>query len=77
MNEEVKIIFISGNACYRSVLILLSSRLLYRNIKVKIYKTIIVPVVLYWYETWSLTLTEGHRLRVFEDRVIAYKDQRG
>jgi hypothetical protein len=42
----------------------LSSRLLSRNVKVKIYKTIIVPVVLYGCETWSLTLREEHRLRV-------------
>jgi hypothetical protein len=41
-----------------------------RNVKVKIYKTIILPVVLYGCETWSLTLREEHRLRVFENRVI-------
>jgi hypothetical protein len=40
------------------------------NVKVKIYKTIIVPVVLYGCETWSLTLREGHRLRVFKNRVL-------
>jgi hypothetical protein len=43
----------------------LSSRLLSRNVKLKIYKTIILPVVLYGCETWSLTLREEHRLRVF------------
>jgi hypothetical protein len=48
----------------------LSSRLLSRNVKVKIYKTIILPVVLYWCETWSLTLREAHRLRVLENRVL-------
>jgi hypothetical protein len=48
----------------------LSSRLLSRNVKVKIYKTIIVPFVLYGCETWSLTLREEHRLRVFENRVL-------
>jgi hypothetical protein len=48
----------------------LSSRLLYRNVKVKIYKTIILPVVLYGCETWSLTLSEKHRLRMFENRVL-------
>jgi hypothetical protein len=48
----------------------LSSRLLSRNVKVKIYKTIILPVVLYGRETWSLTLREEHRLRVFENRVL-------
>jgi hypothetical protein len=48
----------------------LSSRLLSRNIKVKIYKSIILPVVLYGCETWSLTIREEHRLRVFENRVL-------
>jgi hypothetical protein len=41
-----------------------------RNVKVKIYKTTILPVVLYGCETWSLTLREKHRLRVFENRVL-------
>jgi hypothetical protein len=48
----------------------LSSRLLSRNVKVKIYKTVILPVGLYGCETWSLTLREEHRLRVFENRVL-------
>jgi hypothetical protein len=48
----------------------LSSRLLSRNVKVKRYNTIILPVVLYGCETWSLTLREEHRLRVFENRVL-------
>jgi hypothetical protein len=48
----------------------LSSRLLSNNIKIRIYKTIILPLVLYAYETWSLTLREEHRLRVFENRVL-------
>jgi hypothetical protein len=48
----------------------LSSRLLSTNVKVKIYKTIILPVVLYGRETWSLTLKEKHRVRVFENRVL-------
>jgi hypothetical protein len=63
MQEEIKSRLNSGNACYHSVQSLLSSRLLSRNVKVKIYKTIILPVVLYEYETWSLTLREKHRLR--------------
>jgi hypothetical protein len=53
-----------------SVQSLLSSRLLSRNVKVKIYKTVILSVVLYGCETWSLTLREEHRLRVFENRVL-------
>jgi hypothetical protein len=36
----------------------------------KIYKTIILPVVLYGFEIWSLTLREEHRLRVFENKVL-------
>jgi hypothetical protein len=48
----------------------LSSCLLSRNVKVKIYKTIILPVVLYGCETWSVALREEHRLRVFENRVL-------
>jgi hypothetical protein len=58
------------NGTYYSVQNLLSSRLISKNLKIKIYKTIILPVVLYWYETWSLTLREEHRLRVFEKRVL-------
>jgi hypothetical protein len=49
---------------------LLSSSLLFKNTKIKIYRTIILPVVLYGCETWSLTLREEHRLRVFENRVV-------
>jgi hypothetical protein len=70
MHEEIKSRLNSGNACYHSVHSLLSSRLLSRNLKVKIYKTIILPVVLYGRETWSLTLRKEHRLRVFENRVL-------
>jgi hypothetical protein len=39
-------------------------------VKIKIYKTIILPLVLYGCETWSFTLREEHRLRVFENRVL-------
>ena len=49
---------------------LLSSSLLSKYIKIKIYRTIILPVVLYGCETWSLTLREKHRLRVFENWVL-------
>jgi hypothetical protein len=44
--------------------------MLSRNLKIRIYKTIILPLVLYGCETWSLTLKEEHRLRVFENRVL-------
>jgi hypothetical protein len=53
-----------------SVQNLLSSRLLSKNLKITTYKTIILPVVLYGCETWSLTLREEHRLSVFEIRVL-------
>jgi hypothetical protein len=49
---------------------LLSSRLLSKNLKIRIYRTIILPVVLYGCEAWSLTLKEERRLRVFENRVL-------
>jgi hypothetical protein len=48
----------------------LSSPLLSRNVKRRIYKTIILLVVLYGCETWSVTLREEHKLRVFENRVL-------
>ena len=49
---------------------LLSSRLPSKNLKIKIYKTIILPVVLYGCEAWSLTLREKHSLSVFENRIL-------
>jgi hypothetical protein len=70
IDDEIKSRLNSGNACYYSVQNLLSSRLRSRNPKIKIYKTVILPVVLYGCETWSLTLREEHRLRVFENRVL-------
>jgi hypothetical protein len=70
MHGEIKSPLNSGNACYHSVQRLPSSRLLSRNLKVKIYRTIILPVVLYGCETWSLTLREEHRLRVYDNRVL-------
>jgi hypothetical protein len=44
--------------------------LLSKNLKLKIYRSIILPFVLYGYETWSLTLREERRLRLFENRVL-------
>ena len=70
LHEEIKSRLKSGNAYYHSVQIRLSSCLLSTNIKIKIYRNIILPVVLYGFETWSLTLKEEHRLRVFENRVL-------
>ena len=48
----------------------MSSSLLSKNLKIKVYKTIILPVVLYGYETWSLTMKEKRRMGVFENRVL-------
>jgi hypothetical protein len=48
--------------------------LLSKNLKIEIYRIIILPVVLYGYETWSLTLTVGRRLRVYENRLIRIFD---
>jgi len=59
----------SGNACCHSAQNLLSSSLLSKNLKIKIYRTIILPVV-YGCETWSLTVREERRLSVFENRVL-------
>ena len=49
---------------------LLSSRLLSKNLKIKVYRIIIIPVVLFGCETWSLTLREERKLRVFENMVL-------
>jgi hypothetical protein len=70
IQEEIKRRLNSGNACYLSVQNLLSSRLLSENLKIGIYKTIILPLVLYGCETWSLTLKEEHKLRMLEYRVL-------
>jgi len=59
-----------GNACYHSVQNLLSYSLLSKNIKIKIHRNIIFPLVLYGCETWSLTFREERRLRVFKNRVL-------
>jgi hypothetical protein len=70
IQEEIKSRLNSGNACYHSVQHLLSSSLLFKNTKIKIYRSIVLPVFLYGCETWSLTLREEHRLRVFENRML-------
>jgi hypothetical protein len=70
MHEEIKRRLNSGNACHHSVQSLLSSHLLSTDIKVKIQKTLILPLVLYGCQTLSLTLREEHRLRVFENRML-------
>ena len=68
--EEIKSRLKSWNACYHSVQNVLSSSLLSKNLKIKLYRNIILPAVLYGCETWSLTLREERRLRAFENRVL-------
>ena len=72
IREEIKRRINMGNASYYSLEKILSSHLLSKKLKVNAYKTIIdlLPVVLYGSETWSLTLREEHRLRVFENKVL-------
>jgi hypothetical protein len=70
IQEEIKRRLNSGNACNHSVQNLMSSHLLSKNVKVRIYKTIILPVVLYGCGTWSLTVRGEHKLRGFENRVL-------
>ena len=68
--EETESRLKSGNDCYHSVQNIVSSSLLTKNVKINIYRNIILPVVLYGCHTWSLTLREESRLRVFENRVL-------
>ena len=70
IQEEIKSRLKSGNVCYHSVQNILSSSLLPEYINIKIHIIIILPVVLYGCETWSLTLREDRGLRVFENRVL-------
>jgi hypothetical protein len=70
VQEEIKSRLKLGNACYHSLQNHLSSRLLSKNLNVKIYRTIILPGVLYGCETWSLAWREEHRLRVSMNRVL-------
>jgi hypothetical protein len=67
IHDEVKSRLNSGNACYYSVQNLSFSRLISKNLKIKIYKTVILPVVLYG--CGALTLREEHRLKVYENGV--------
>ena len=70
IQEEIKSGLKSGNACYYSVQNLLSSSLLSKNLKIKIYRTISLSVIFYRCETWSLTWRKERRLRVLENRVL-------
>jgi len=70
IQEEMKRRLKSRNACYLSVQNLLSSSLLSKNLKIKIYRNLVLLFVLYGCETWSLILREECRLRLFENRVL-------
>ena len=70
IQEEIKSRLKSGSACYQSVKNLLYSRLLYKNLKIKINRTTSLPVVLYGCKIWSLTLRKERRLRVFQKRML-------
>jgi hypothetical protein len=70
LQEEIKSRLKSGNAGYHSVLNVLCSSALSRNVEIKIYRTVIFSVVLNGCETWLLTLREERRLRVLEKRVL-------
>ena len=68
--EETNSLLNSVNACYHSMQNLLSYNLLSKHLKIKIYRTIILPVVLYGCGNWPLNLREERRLRVCENRVL-------
>jgi hypothetical protein len=70
IHEEIKSRSNSGNTYDPAVQNLFFSQLPSKNVNIKIYKTIFLPVILYGSETLSLTLREEHRLRVFENRVL-------
>ena len=70
IREEIKPRINKRSACYYSLEKILSPRLLSKKLKVNTFKTIIRPIILYTGKTWSLTLREEHRLRVFENKVL-------
>jgi hypothetical protein len=77
INEEMKSWLNFSNDCYHTVQNILASHPLSKNVKIKIYQTIILPVVLYGCETWSSILREEHRLRVLMNRVLRWTLGRG
>ena len=70
IREKLKKRINLGNACFYSVRKLLDSRILSRRLKIRIYRTLILPVVLYGSEAWSLTLQDEKGFRVFENKVL-------
>jgi hypothetical protein len=69
IHDEVRNRLNLGNSCHYLVQNLVFPSHI-KNLKMKMYKTVILPVVLYGCKTWSLTLREEHRLRVFENGVV-------
>ena len=69
IQEEIKSRLNSGNAFIIQCRIICLP-IWYKKLKIKIYKTVILPVILYGSETWLLTLREEHSLMVFENRVL-------
>jgi hypothetical protein len=70
IQENIKKRLNSGYVCYHYLQNLLSSSLLSKTVNIRIYKSIVLPVVLYGCETWPPTLREKHRLTVFENRML-------
>jgi hypothetical protein len=70
IHEEIKSRLKSGNASYHSVQKLLSSSSLSKSVKINIYRTILLPVVLYGCETWLVTLREECKETVFKNRML-------
>ena len=70
IQEKIKSRWMSGNVCYHSVQNLSSSSFLSKNLKINIYRTIVVPLASYRCETWSLTPREKRMLRMFENKVL-------
>jgi hypothetical protein len=71
IQEEIEMRLNSGNACYHSVQNLFVFSSTVEKVKIRTYKTIILPVVLNGCGSWSITLREEHRLRGFENRVLS------
>ena len=70
IKKEIRSRLEAGNSCYHLMLNILFFSLLSKNMKIKIYRYIILTVVLYGCETWSLPLEEERRLRVYENRML-------
>jgi len=71
-HEEMKSRINLGNTCYYSVQNILFSGLKSKNIKIKIYRNVILLITLYGYEIWSLTLGEEHMMRFIQKK--SYSD---